>query len=219
MKQFFFLSLLLTVSYQAQACLCATFEDAVEKNYEASALVIWGKVISIELVDTKIATMQNQEHAPNFLERFFQQAKGFFKSPLAEEAAKPFESYIDSMYRNSPSIFWNGPEHFFGGELKIKVLVSEKYKGNVDSRIVTIYTDASSSSCGYTNFHVNVDFIIYAINGLYENGSVKYYTGLCSGNKPTERSEIEELRKLAGYEAPKEAFPFQFHISPKKRTN
>lgn len=85
--------------------------------------------------------------------------------------------------------------------VKVQFEVKTVWKGEVSSQ-TTVYTAMSSVSCGYENFKVNEEFIVFAY------GDPDHLeTGLCEGNKTLAAAQ-EDLKVLgAGYEPAKMTLP------------
>ncbi|CAM3191971.1 hypothetical protein PALU110988_07610 [Paenibacillus lupini] len=85
--------------------------------------------------------------------------------------------------------------------VKVQFEVKTVWKGEVSSQ-TTVYTTRSSASCGYENFDVNEEFIVFAYG---EPDHLE--TGLCEGNKTLAAAQ-EDLKVLGeGYEPAKITLP------------
>ncbi|WP_271753401.1 hypothetical protein [Cohnella sp. JJ-181] len=81
--------------------------------------------------------------------------------------------------------------------VKVQMEVNKVWKGELASQ-TTVYTAVSSVSCGYEDFKVNEEYIVFAYGD-----PDRLETGLCEGNKTLATAQ-DELKALgAGYEPAK----------------
>lgn len=94
--------------------------------------------------------------------------------------------------------------------VRIELLVTKVFKGSLSSDTITIYTSRTSASCGFTEFKVGKDFLIYASSkshvfhflnkGGTSSGSLEqentYWTNHCTRTKGFDNLEAAELELL-----------------------
>jgi len=93
--------------------------------------------------------------------------------------------------------------------VRIELLVTKVFKGSLSNDTITIYTSRTSASCGFTEFEVGKDFLIYAsskshafafLNIGNSTGRLEqentYWTNHCTRTKGFDSQEATELESL-----------------------
>ena len=93
--------------------------------------------------------------------------------------------------------------------VRVELLVAKVYKGNVSNDTINIYTSRTSASCGFTEFEVGKDFLIYASSqshafDFFNRGSSNvrleqensHWTNHCTRTKGFDVREAAELESL-----------------------
>ncbi|SFI69852.1 hypothetical protein SAMN02799624_01774 [Paenibacillus sp. UNC496MF] len=78
--------------------------------------------------------------------------------------------------------------------VRVQFEVKTVWKGTLSAQ-ATVYTALSSASCGYDDFQVNEDYLVFA-----HGQSNRLETGLCDGNKTLAAAQSELQALGAGYE-------------------
>lgn len=90
---------------------------------------------------------------------------------------------------------------------KVDIQIIKKFKGNIRSNIITIYTASLSAACGFGRFIEGEKFIVYASSksnlyvffGEESNGLEKpntYWTTHCTRTTEENPEELEALNKI-----------------------
>lgn len=81
--------------------------------------------------------------------------------------------------------------------IEIKISVAKVYKGEISSKIITIYTSPSSAACGDLNFKENQEYFIYGSSNAqpfyYQAHQNSFWTSKCSGNRLFNELHRQEL--------------------------
>ena len=95
--------------------------------------------------------------------------------------------------------------------IRVDVRIKNQYKGNVINDVTTIFTTRTGASCGFRDFKVGEEFIIYAYRnagfyyynyasssdikkGLGKDGT--YWTNHCARTKSGNKAELKELDSI-----------------------
>ncbi len=94
--------------------------------------------------------------------------------------------------------------------VKTELKVLEKFKGNIQTDTITVYTTRTSGSCGYRGFIPGAEYIVYASGKSYafwpftegakdihlekEN---TYWTNQCTRTSAYEKSEAKALKRIS----------------------
>jgi hypothetical protein len=173
MKQSF-LSIILTITlkFSILACDCEP-SSSIEKSFDNSRLVIFGKVISKELI-TYSETLQTSW------------------SDSLTKWAKDKGKLLD-LSTIAPNV------------IRLKVIVLKAYKNQSNLDTLTIFTPRSSANCGFNDFEVDKEFVIFNGSDLFKSLEFKtylkenvqlentYWTNTCTRTSEANQQNLDSL--------------------------
>ena len=137
----------------------------------------------------------------------------FHGKVLSKERASRLETMDDESKKN---LFKNAGKDSLKVQSKdlwrVEIKILEILKGEHQSKIVTIFTPMSSSGCGYADFEIDKEFVVYGLTDfvdffyigllvMYDFPKISplkgiYWTSLCSRTTFEIKEELAALRKI-----------------------